>query len=205
MAKRTPKTSQLLHPDRSTPWRLPEQLVQRGTKLLTQQCWYWGCDVRRTNGNLLLEHGFSRVRPPTGTSGSSIYQLETATGAHLVVWSFGVFYREAAGRGVFLDRFRFDPYLLDNGLTDAAVFQIEQLPPRRKPGDSDVVQLIAQLADLIGCVIAYEQRIIAEYGLHYREQCLAQWTRQKLALPVDTFLASWDCFRRDLASIRCVG
>ncbi|MCS6839908.1 MAG: hypothetical protein NZ701_03935 [Roseiflexus sp.] len=56
---------------------LPAHLQQRGAELLHLQCWLWGCDIRRPEGNLLLEYGFSRQRPPAGATGSSAY-LRTA-------------------------------------------------------------------------------------------------------------------------------
>lgn len=90
MAKRAPRQA----PQQR--WRFPERLVSQGTKLLTQQCWYWGCDVRRAEGNLLLERGFTRTRPPAGAEGSTAYALEPALGAQLTLWSFGFFYCEQA-------------------------------------------------------------------------------------------------------------
>ena len=44
-----------------------------GQSLLTQQCWCWGRDVTRPDGNLLLQYGFTRHRPPGQERGATTY------------------------------------------------------------------------------------------------------------------------------------
>ena len=53
--------------------RLSCALQRRGSALLNQQCWFWGQDVRRAEGNLLLELGFQRQRPPEEQQGCTQY------------------------------------------------------------------------------------------------------------------------------------
>ena len=65
--------------------------VQRfAAALLDQQMWCWGCDIRHGEGNVLLQYGFSRWRPPEGTLGSTAYQLEAPPSRQVVLWGFGV-------------------------------------------------------------------------------------------------------------------
>ncbi|NWF80359.1 MAG: hypothetical protein HXY37_09970 [Chloroflexi bacterium] len=139
-----------------TTWRFPERLVSRGTRLLTQQCWYWGCDVRRPEGNLLLAHGFARMWPPAGVEGSTLYVLEPAPGAQLILWSFGVFFGRAGAGGLFLDRFRFEPLLTDQTTLPPAIWRNEQLPALSRAADPDRARLSALLGDLLRRVVAYE-------------------------------------------------
>jgi hypothetical protein len=173
-------------------WRFPERLVSQGTRLLTQQCWYWGCDVRRPEGNLLLEHGFARTRPPAGAEGSTMYTCAPTPGAQVILWSFGVFYgREGAG-GLFLNRFRFEPLLTDRAMLPPAIWQMEQLPALGRAADADRTRLAALLGDLLRWVIVYERRVIDTQGLIYREACLAQWSRQRLGLPAAALVPAWE-------------
>lgn len=190
------------HPTRKplseAPWRFPERLVSRGTKLLTQQCWYWGCDVRRPEGNLLLALGFDRTRPPEGVAGSTMYALAPAPDAQVILWSFGVFLGRAGAGGLFLDRFRFEPLLVDQATLPPAIWQVEQLPSRGRAVDADRTRLAALLGDLLRWVIAYEQTVLAVQGLAYREACLDQWSRRKLGLPADALVPAWQALAEEI-------
>ncbi|MFQ3663564.1 MAG: hypothetical protein SNJ69_14380 [Chloroflexaceae bacterium] len=179
-------------------WRFPERLVSRGTKLLTQQCWYWGCDVRRPEGNLLLALGFERTRPPAGVEGSTLYTLEPAPGEQLILWSFGVFFGRAGTGGLFLNRFRFEPLLTEQAALPPAIWQIEQLPTLFRAGDADRARLSDLLGDLLRRVVTYELTVLAAQGLAYREACLARWSRSKLGLPADALVPAWQTLTVDI-------
>lgn len=170
---------------------LPEQLLQRGSRLLNQQCWYWGCDVRRPAGNLLLEYGFSRTRRPDSADNSTAYTLEPAPGTQLILWSFGVFYG-SGGSGIFLERLRFEPLLLPCAHLDpAAVGRIDHLPARRRAAAVDHPMLTMLLGDLLQQIIVYEQTVLSAHRIAYREACLTQWSRRALGLPAAAFLPAW--------------
>lgn len=172
-------------------WRFPERLVGRGTRLLAQQCWYWGCDVRRPEGNLLLEYGFARTRPPCPKVGSTIYTCAPTPGAQIALWSFGVFMGREPFGGLFLDRFRFEPRLLDAPALPPSIWTLEELPATRRPCGAERERTASLLGALIGWIVAYEDAIRDSYGPGYREGCLQQWSRQKLALPANQLVPEW--------------
>ncbi len=178
-------------------WSFPERLVSQGTKLLTQQCWYWGCDVRRATGNLLLAHGFQRTRPPTGVTGSTIYALTPTPDTQVLLWSFGVFYGQRDHGGVFLNRFRCAPLLTTTATLPPTIWQIDALPPLTRPSKPDQARLGILLPALFDWICRYERAILTVEGLAYREACVAQWSRQRLALPAAGFVAAW----ADLADV----
>jgi hypothetical protein len=184
----------LQRPPGHAAWRFPEQLVSQGTKLLTQQCWYWGCDVRRPEGNLLLANGFTRTRLPAGVEGSTIYVLSPFAGAQLILWSFGIFFGCEGAGGLFLNRFRFEPLVTDCASLAPELWQIEQLPAFGRATAANRPQLATLLGSLLRRVIAYEHRVLAVQGLPYRETCLAQWSRQRLALPAAALVPAWEQF-----------
>ncbi|NJO82742.1 MAG: hypothetical protein HC828_07890 [Blastochloris sp.] len=182
-----------------SPWRLPERLVSRGTKLLTQQCWNWGCDVRRPEGNLLLEAGFTRVRPPAEITGSTLYALQPTPETQIILWSFGIFYGQAALGGLVLDRFRFAPQRSPTPTLPLTIWTQEQLPPLRRPGAADREALALLLGGLLDWIGAYESAVLAAHGLAYRESCLAQWSRRKLGVPAAELPTHWEAFGADCA------
>lgn len=188
--KRHPKPKPIADPT----WRFPERLVAQGTKLLTQQCWYWGCDVRRPEGNLLLAHGFTRARPPEGAAGSSRYTLCPDPSTQIILWSFGLFCGQEGAGGLFLDRFRYAPLLLDAPALPPTIWEIGGLPPLRHPAADDRARLALLLDRTIAWTIAYERGILNTAGRAYREACLAAWTRRRLGLPVDALIPGWQVF-----------
>lgn len=178
-------------------WRFPERLVSHGTKLLTQQCWNWGCDVRRAEGNLLRESGFVRVRPPADSPGSTLYVLQPTPETQLILWSFGVFYGHAAHGGLWLDRFRCAPHLIDVAMLPLTIWTHEQLLPQRRPGAADRAHVALLLSELITWIVTYEQAVLAAPGLAYREACLAQWSRGKFGVPAAELPTKWVNFGAD--------
>ena len=58
---------------------------RKGQELLHQQCWNWGRDIVRSEGNLLLEAGFLKRRPPGEEAGSSCYTLALSDGDSLML------------------------------------------------------------------------------------------------------------------------
>lgn len=175
------------------PWRLPTQLQQRGTKLLTQQCWYWGFDVRRPEGNLLLDYGFARYRSPEGQVGSSMYVLAPKPELQVTLWSFGFSYRHRELGRLYLNRFAFDPLLIDAEELALGICLPDQLPPqRRATSRAEQERLALLLAESISWIVEYERWVLEQYGLDYRRSCLAQWSRQKPALPPEQVILHWE-------------
>lgn len=67
-------------------WRVPPAVIREGKLLLDQQCWCWGQDIRHSDGNLLLAHGFVRERHATEKDLSRYCKLPAT------LWAFGLFY-----------------------------------------------------------------------------------------------------------------
>jgi hypothetical protein len=77
--------------------------------LLDQQMWCWGRDIVRSEGNLLLQFGFRKERPPATVSGCTAYILTPFPGCQLILWGFGLFFGLESSGGVFLRRYEFKP------------------------------------------------------------------------------------------------
>ena len=54
-------------------------IVEHPVDLFSQQIWCWGCDIRRPEGNWLVELGFERMAPPANReSCSSVLRVKPA-------------------------------------------------------------------------------------------------------------------------------
>lgn len=62
-----------------------------------------GCAIRRPEGNLLIEYGFERDRPPE--AGCSRYPLRQSARRVLVLRGFGFFPGRSLDSGIYVNRF----------------------------------------------------------------------------------------------------
>lgn len=164
--------------------RLPYRLQRRGGDLLNQQCWLWGQDVRRAEGNLLLELGFQRTPAPANQQGCTQYTRLRA-GVELRLWGFGVYHR--AHTGVYLNRYSFAPLcaVLDGDVWTASAFE-------RLPSLPDGLSLPASLRSLA----ALEQETQQLTGLPYRRRCMYGWSKR--ALPPEDLAPAWLSLASDI-------
>ena len=73
--------------------RTENEFTTSAVDLLNQQIWYWGRDICKEEGNLLLEIGFERIEPPpTSDAVSSVYSLELPGNRNIILRGYGIFY-----------------------------------------------------------------------------------------------------------------
>ncbi len=145
--------------------------------LLHQQCWCWGQDVRQGEGNLLLAHGFERVRPPLGTQGSSRYQLRISSRSAITLWGFGLYYSRCGRGGIYLNRYDCVPrFCHHSGFLDG-VWTPDAVPTMRPAASVGIPDSnLTYLAGKAACWIAsYEEWVLDRFGLAYRQNTLRNW------------------------------
>ncbi len=162
---------------------------RKGQELLHRQCWNWGRDIVRPEGNLLLEAGFLKERPPEGEAGSSCYTLTLPDGDSLMLWGFGLLYGTLRKGGVFLNRYQFKPLWLPLETVQEPIWRPDMIPAAQTPPSPRVpvdltVAAIRRVAD-------YEEWALARCGLEYRRAVLRQWKRRSERLPPQTFPQAW--------------
>jgi hypothetical protein len=144
--------------------------------------WCWGCDVRRREGNVLLQYGCERWPPPAGIVGSSAYRLDVPPGRRVVLWGFGMFCGDRADGGLFLKRFAFDPLWCPDPDLSAALWRPESPPefhpPRAGAERSSALRL---LSATMRWIAEYETWVQSALGVDYRRRCLRDW-RKTVAL-----------------------
>ena len=162
---------------------------RKGQQLLHQQCWNWGQDIVRPEGNLLLEAGFLKQRPPEGEAGSTCYTLALPDGDSLMLWGFGLLYGTPQMGGVYLNRYQFRPVWLPSETIQGPIWKPTMIPTGQVPPSLRIpvdltVAAIRRVAD-------YEEWILAHCGLEYRRAVLREWKRPSEKLPPQTFPNAW--------------
>jgi len=168
--------------------RLPSEAARRGPALLNQQFWLWGQDIQRPGGNLLLQHGFAKHRPPDGVKASTRYELTLDDGGQIDLWGFGLLYRDPDLGGLYLGRFKLAPRL--TAAAPVAAWSPGELGPIVAPVAADEwARTGALLVPALRWIAAYEAWVVAATGADYRRRCLAAWPRP--ACPAGEIAARW--------------
>jgi hypothetical protein len=170
-----------------------------GQRLLHQQCWNWGRDILRPEGNLLLESGFSRQRPPEGELGSSRYELETDDGSILLLWGFGLYFGEPERGGVYLNRYQFQPKWMPLESVRPLIWRADLVPDGQTPPAPLLPFEIAARA--AGQIADYEDWVLSRCGLEYRRNVLREWKQAAKGVPPQTLPQSWRDLAADLAAL----
>jgi hypothetical protein len=174
---------------------IPTEVRRRGRVLLHQQCWLWGQDIRRPEGNALIEYGFARTRPPEGQRGSNTYRLAMPEGATLLLWAFGFFYHRDGEGGIFVPRFGFAPRLARfDGLPGEtwSAAQLACCPPRGPRGWARARRLFIPA---LRWVADYERWVLDARGLAYRRACVECWPQARV--PAERLVAEWEALATD--------
>ena len=158
-------------------WKIPNYARKQGQKLIHQQCWCWGCDIRRSEGNLLLQYGFQRERVTNGDTHISSYSMQVQATATLILWGFGFFYGKPGYGGIYMGRYVFTPQLLDvDTLPTSTIWKADQLPKTHRPRTREDIERLNQLApDVMRWIGTYEQWVQTSVGASYRHRCLDNW------------------------------
>ena len=171
---------------------LPEPVRRHGAELLHLQCWLWGCDIRRAGGNLLLEYGFSRQRPPSGAFGSSAYLMALESGTHVVLWGFGAFYGNPAEGGVYLRRYEFTPVWTAPLNAQRLPWLPDQIHPADIPPEPETRQRMhRQFVALLEWIAQYEMWVRHTYGLAYRRRCAEESTKHTFRIAIEQLVEEW--------------
>jgi len=169
------------------PVRLTKTEQQHAMRLLAQQCWLFGCDIRAEHGNQLCAYGLERIRPQNPQLGSSLYCTPADRGATLCLWAFGIYVGWEEIGGVFLDRFEYAPRVIRHPSATAHP---------HLPDDVDIASEPHATHDdaynqLISWVIHYEHWIRATSGQQYRDRCIAAWPKHRWRIPTEHIVPGW--------------
>jgi hypothetical protein len=148
--------------------RMPVDVKIEGQALFDHQCWAWGKDIARKEGNLLLEYGFEQIRPKSKGMTQYTVSLTGYPDLFLSIWGFG-FYVGDKQNGVFMGRSRFTPMQASGELKlhDKA----DQFQFCTRSGDWPM------LLKGIGEIARYEEWIANRFPHSYRTSCFEDFPR----------------------------
>jgi hypothetical protein len=146
-------------------------------QLLDRQLWLWNCDTRHPSGNLLLAYGFTASRTPAATLDTTVYTLALPVGRRMLASECGLYVSKVQGdrlsEGTFLRRLGFDPCRADAVAEDPTSGMPLRAEHLREPHiGAEVVETRSAIAEALLAIAAYEEWVIARYGLAYRRGCL---------------------------------
>jgi len=169
---------------------------QFGAELLHQQCWCWGQDIQRPQGNLLLAFGFDRSRPPQDLGGSTRYTLPMASPAATVrLWGFGVTYLQPDYGGVYVNRYCFVPRWIPEHVDLNEVWRDTQMDSLQRPVTRRQIRRSRRLLQaFMRWVAGYEAWVSSTCGVGYREATLRTWT--KTSIPAERMSIEWELLAR---------
>jgi hypothetical protein len=163
-------------PDRSVPSRR-RSLVRDVCESLQQQMFFWGCDIRWRDGNLLMRYGMTRHAREEGSpmEGSSRYRMAWRDGT-LELHSFHAGWYPHFGEGVVFirNRERIYPCSSEEPLTPGA-FGEEFV--------STTDGMLQACRPLVEWVCEYELWVQSNTPSGYREKCWIQWLSRKGSRP----------------------
>ncbi|CAN5900555.1 hypothetical protein BH23PLA1_BH23PLA1_03650 [soil metagenome] len=166
---------------------IPEPLRQKAARLLDQQMWCWGQDIRCPAGNALVRYGFERIPVAPGISGCTAYERIVPAGGQLVLWGSGLFHGDSADGGVALRRLEFRPTWTPLTRLPMALLTAGAVPCFDVVGDQERVTRL--LGAAVEEIIAYETWAAVSLGADHRCRCVAAWSRA--IVPADQIIPAW--------------
>jgi hypothetical protein len=156
--------------------------------------WCWGCDVRRTQGNLLLAYGAEK-RPSPDARFHSAYTFVTEDHAVLNLWGWGIWFAHTHWGSLFVSRSRFRVRYSSEVILTPDAWRERDLPPMTGARDASEAACAADLlVATLNWIGRYEQWLCSQVEADYRERVLDQWPqrkRHKGGVPAAEMPARW--------------
>lgn len=151
-------------------------------RLLNQQLWYWGQDIQRPEGNLLIAYGLTRIAPPSNKGKCpAIYQFDTGRhGQNIMLRGFGIWYQQASRKPMFWRRYKPDPQRVVEYSADQPPWLESDLPLLATPRIRQELNVIEQsFRQLCHWIADYEAWIARELPPYYRTATLTGFRGQE--------------------------
>ena len=164
-----------------------------------------GCGARTCAtppGNLLLQYGFDRARPPQGVIGASAYQLrllpdECPRERVIALWGFGFWYGEldeSGERGIFIGRAAFEPRWSAHITPPGNAWSPAPIHAATRPPHSKLERQQARvlLKGALNWIAHYESWALAHLGETERCRQLQAWPQSSARIvPPGEFARAW--------------
>ena len=165
--------------DHKAQLKIPNHAQQTARMLIDQQMWCWGCDVRRTEGNLLSLYGADK-RPSPDPRYHSAYLVQIEETAVVNLWSWGLWIACPDRGSLFIGRSRFHVGYIRDAILMPDAWRKRDLPLTELKLDSnDFTRARDLLATALRWIGGYEAWLSTVLASDYRDQALAKWPQRK--------------------------
>lgn len=159
--------------------RIAPQIQRIAIPLLDQQMWCWGCDVRRTQGNLLLAYGAAK-RPSPDARYHSAFTFKPDKDTVLNLWGWGIWLAHSHCGSLFVSRSRFRSRYSREVIPMPDAWQARDLPPMTGVrDDTEAEHATNLLATALNWIGGYEDWLRSQVEPEYRERVLTAWPQRK--------------------------
>jgi len=162
-------------------------------RLLNQQLWYWGQDIQRSEGNLLIAYGLTRIAPPADKGKCpAIYQFKSGPhGQSIMLRGFGIWYQEGSREPLFWRRYKPVPQRVIADSADQLPWLETDLPLLATPRICQELNVIERsYRQLCHWIANYESWIARELPPDYRTTTLTGFRGQK-PFPPESMEQAW--------------
>lgn len=158
---------------------IPNHAQKTASMLFDQQMWCWGCDVRRTSGNLLVLYGANK-RPSPDPRYRSAYVVPLEGDALLHLWGWGLWVACPQRGSFFIGRSRLAMCYLREAILMPDAWQKRDLPLQDwELGHDDCTNARRLLTTALHWIGTYETWLSAQVTPDYRDRVLAKWPERK--------------------------
>tara|TARA_B100002051_G_scaffold158480_1_gene149880 strand:+ start:105 stop:698 length:594 start_codon:yes stop_codon:yes gene_type:complete len=177
--------------------------VSFGVALLSQQIWCWGRDILRAQGNWLIEQGFEVIKAPEELERvKNIYSLKISKEQHIMLRGFGIILTDERYGSIFVPRYEFLPKYAPSSKLNTLPWSTDYLPEFAPPKDIEKQYCSIMFGELIDWIITYEQNLIANLGIDFRNTIVEEWNNGKRQIIAsDNIISEWEKLRNDVEEI----
>ncbi len=174
---------------------LPPRIKRWGQMLLEQQMWCWGCDVRRSGGNLLTAYGFKKRSSPEPRFHSA-YTYWLDADCALTVWGWGLWIAGQAHGSLFINRtFSCIRYTPEAELMPQAWQERDLRIQDTVMNSGSITKSITLMHTALRTVGDYEAWLTTQVEADYREKVISTWPlrrRYRGGIPFHEMASQWN-------------
>lgn len=172
-------------------WCFDRSSRRLALKLIETQMWCFGADIRRSEGNLLIEFGFVRDRPPEGISGSTSYRIHWE-GLDVTLWGFSALFSQEELGSLTFKRHEWEPRWTSMKIAPQNLWQAGAMPRLGTPcGVGEWKSARALLRRAVDFLVHYEQAIDTKLGPVYRHVVKQGHPDRKRSILLEDLATSW--------------
>ena len=158
--------------------------------MFDQQMWCWGCDIRNSSGNKMIEYGFSKTKTSNDKNVPSQYSIVYKD--HLIfLWGFGGMIKQSSNNALFIRRYDFYPKRLESVPENLIARDLKDIKVLFVKDKSLLYEFDYNLLGIFyDLIIDYESWLTKQMGINYRQHTLNTWIKKKI-VDAENLISTW--------------